>query len=200
MIVHPGQQQAVLETVAGRLLTETFGLVGKKIRDLDEPKRFWRIDSFFSPVEGLTISGIRARVVDDKGFISFCNQRDLEVLLDMAQPGEYCQWLGSDYVSPFDQRAWFGFCLDMNDLMDDLFIREVELRGAQHEMVGHTLLPTGLEMTRRIHTDDKGDKEELLYLRGDFNAETGVFPDLELLTINERWVSIERRLTPWRHC
>lgn len=198
MIINPSSCKGnALEVVNGRMLVETFGLVGEHFRDVSNPHRRWTISGFFSPLP-MAISGIRARVVDQHDFVSFINQRDLEVLLDIAKPGDHCAWLGEDYASPYE-RSWIGVCADASDLEDDLFLREAELRMMQTELTGEPLLPTGLELTRRVHIGGSLDTEELHYLSGDFDRETGMFPDLRFQTITERWVRIERRTQVWRN-
>lgn len=197
MIIHPERDRAHLTVCGGRLLEETFELVGKRLRDLYEPRRLWRIDSFYLPIRGRAVGGVRARLVDDKGFVTFCNQRDLEVLVGLAEPGDWCPWLGRDYVGPGD-REWLGLCVDREDLLDDLFVREVELRALQQTVAGHDTLPAGIEITRRIHVERGADVEELLYLREDADVSTGLSPDRRIETIDLRWVRVERTNAPWK--
>jgi len=195
MIVNPSTAGS-LSIISGRMLAETFGLIGETIKDAGNPRRLWSITGFYAPLN-MAISGIRARLQDQKDFIAFVNQRDLEVLLGIGIPGEYCAWLGEDYVSTFD-RSWLGICTDTEDLEDDLFGREAELRNLQTEITGSPLLPTGLEITRRVCLNENTDCEELHYLRGDFNNETGTYPDLRFQTLTERWIRVERRSMVWR--
>lgn len=197
MIIHPVRDRVRMATCGGRLLEDTLGFVGQRIQDPDEPKRAWRIDSFHLPIPGRLIGGVRARLIDSKGFVSFCNQRDLEVLVGEAEEGDWCSWLGKDYVGP-RHRDWVGLCLDSEDLKDDLFVREVELRAAQQEVNGHQVLPTGFEITRRIHKDRGKDFEELLYLRSDVNPVTGEYPDIRFDAVEDRWIRVERNEFPWR--
>jgi hypothetical protein len=194
MIVHPSLERGRLQVCGGRLLTETFGLVGKTIRDPVDPRREWKIEGLYYPIWGRAVGGIRARVVDQKGVTSFINQRDLELLLGLSQPGDYCRWLGSDYVDPYD-RAWLGFCMDEEDLRDDLYAREVELRYHQEQLTGSTILPQDLELDRYIRTGS--DAKEVLFLLFDFDQETGISPDTRLHTIDLRWKRIERQGVSW---
>ena len=205
MIIHPSLDRQRLTVVGdSRLLEETFGLINRKLKDDVEPGRIWTIRGFYAPIRNRLIGGIRAKVTDDRGFVSFVNQRDLEVLLNIAEPGEYCRWLGKDYTSPY-ARDWFGFCMDAEDLHDDLFDRELELRMHQGDLTGSLGLPIGFQLTRRLHLDPKIDVEELLYLEQDHNPErvdprSGYYvtPDLDFDRVGLRWRSIERRRTPWR--
>lgn len=199
MIVHPTRERSSFEICGGRLLTNTFDLVGAIIPDDNDKRRNWSIQGFYAPIEGRALAGVRAKVRDSKDFTSFINQRDLEVLLGMAEPGDYCKWLGSDYVSPFD-REWVGFCMDEEDLRDDLYEREMLFRMHQQDMTGSPYLPTGLELSRRIHRPNGlgTDVEELLYLRLDYDVETGAYPDLRLETVTDRWTSIEKETLLWQ--
>jgi len=198
VVVHPERDRELLTVCAGRLLIDSFGVVGKRIRDNRDTTRVWQVSHLFTPISRRTLGGIRARVIDDKGFISFLNQRDLEVSIGMVQPGDHCAWLRQDYVGP-NHRNWYGFCLDEEDLMDDLFLRETELRSLQVEMTGSAYLPAGYELERRLHMSTDNDFEELLYLRGDMDFETGTYPDTRVETINQRWTRVERRPLLWRH-
>jgi hypothetical protein len=199
MIVNPFQKpSSVFETLGGRMLKETFGLVGCQITDPHNPKRIWTITSIYAPIPNRQIGGIRAYVVDQKGFVSFINQRDLEVLLGLGKPDEYCRWLGKDYVDPHNQSEWVGFMMDEEDLCDDLFSREQELRLIQQEVSGGVLLPSGLEINRSIHLDRGTDCKELLYGLGDQAAYDSGGNSLDINTLGCRWSRVERERVEWR--
>jgi hypothetical protein len=128
--------------------------------------------------------------MDMKGFISFCNQRDLEVLLGIARPGSVCLWADMDYEE-VGERGWFGLCVDDEDLEDDLLERELRLRETYPGV-----LPANLQISRRIHNAGS-DQQELHLLIGDVDPATGIAPDPRLETINKRWVRIERVPLQW---
>lgn len=171
-----------------RILQETFGVVGVDIIDLHNRYRTWTVHALYAPMRGRAIGGIRAKLVDQKGFVTFCNQRDLEVLLDIASPGAYCQWLDSEYAEP-DSREWLGFCTDEDDLIDDLFDRELEARSLQP---AGTELAAGMGFTRRVHDGLHNDFEEEMTLLWDMCRETGMYPDPRYSTVSSRWSSIVR--------
>jgi hypothetical protein len=131
--------------------------------------------------------------MDQHGFVSFCNQRDLEVLLGYAFPGQHCSWLHRSYPSPEDHE-WYGPCADEEDLIDDLFERELRLRNSGNAGA----LPSGLEIVRRVHLDANNDVEELFTLLWDRDNSTGVAPDTRLETISDRWKRVERNRLEWR--
>lgn len=185
-----------MQPCGGRLLAETFSIVGSVLGDPVEARREWTIDGVYYPIWGRTLGGIRVRVLDQKGFASFLNQRDLELLLGMAEAGNYCPWLGEDYVDPYDRR-WVGFCMDEDDLADDLFIREQILRVQQEDLTGSQLLPQGLEIERRLCLNSGTDVNELLALRWDMDPLTGMSPDLSLVNVDTRWTRIERERLLW---
>jgi len=160
--------------------------------DLQEPGRVWTIQSFYLPVPQRMLGGIRARVMDQKGFISFVNQRDLEVMMGLGEPDNWCSWLGSNYLNPAD-RDWCGPCVDSEDLLDDLYERELYLR-LQH---GQAPL-RDLEIARRVHRDFRADEEELFVLLGDFDRAVGLCPDPRFETILQRWSRAERRRIVWQ--
>lgn len=196
MIVHPTMDRGRLQVCGGRLLAETFGLIGVRFNDPHEPRREWVVDGLYYPIWGRAVGGIRARVIDQKGFASFLNQRDLEVLLGHAGPGDYCSWLGKDYVGPYD-REWIGFCMDEEDLRDDLYAREVELRYHQEQLTGSPILPQDLELDRYVRSSS--DSRELLVLLFDYDQQTGEAPDTRIQTIDLRWRRVERTGVQWHH-
>jgi hypothetical protein len=192
MLLHPYQQRELLVPYQGtRMLQQDFGLVGIQIHDGATKRRIWTIQSIYAPLESRVLSGIRTRLVDNKNFVGFLNQRDLEVLLGEAQPGDYCPWLQKEYADP-SSREWCGVCSDEEDLLDDLHERELMLR-AQSD---GSLIP-GQELYRRICLGPSRDVEELHLLVTDGNLFDGICPDPRLDTISQRWSRIERNKVRW---
>lgn len=192
-ILNPYQDD--LTTIPGtRILENAWGLSGLQVIDPLERERAWTIHWLLAPIRGRALGGIRALMGDQRGFVTFCNQRDLEVLLGIGKPGRHCYWLKDDYPEP-GARNWFGPCCDEEDLRDDLHSRECQLR---EQYVGHPYLPTGLEMTRRVHLDTDNDVEELVTLLGDIDHVTGAYPDTRIETISSRWVRVEKQQVIWR--
>lgn len=190
------QQLRELQTIPGtRLLADPIGLQGAYLIDYREPWRHWTILWLLAPVPGRMLGGIRAKVMDHKGFISFINQRDLEVTLGHAKADTYCPWLGQEYRSPSDPN-WYGMCCDEEDLKDDLFERECVLR-QDPTLAQYPYLPSGLEITRRIHLDEGRDVEQLDTLLWDMDPTTGAYPDPRLETISKRWSRVERNPVVW---
>jgi len=170
------------------IVESTLGILGSTFYDVHHDDRVWSVYSLYTPVIGRAIGGVRAKVVDNKGFISFCNQRDLEVLLQMATPGSYCEWLDQDYVDTND-RDWVGLAVDDDDLLDDLYDRELEARA---RYPAGSMLEPGLSFERLIHNGRGNDFAENMLLLNDIDLRTGMGPDLNMATIETRWVSIER--------
>jgi hypothetical protein len=195
MLLDPYLDKHLTTTYAGtRLLEETFDLVGAEILDPDNKQRRWTLKAFYAPVRGRMLGGLRAKLTDQKGFVTFCNQRDLEVLIGLAEPGTFCPWARKYYVAPGD-KDWYGLVMDDDDLEDDLHDREMLLRAAS---------PTGillgnLEIVRRLHLDTKYDVEELNMLLWDADPETGLTPDLRLETVDRRWKRVERTRMQWEY-
>jgi len=179
-----------------RMLEGTFGVVGTRIPDPDNLLRFWDIQGLYLPLKSRAIGGIRAKLVDQKGYVTFCNQRDLEVLLGVGTPGRYCNWSGQHYVDP-DDPEWFGFCCDEEDLLDDLYEREILLR-AQSVHTGGILYPTpDFDINRRVHLGKNNDVEDHFVLVQDIDPETGFFPDTRFETLQRRWIRSERVRIRW---
>lgn len=178
--------------VGTRMLQTDLGILGAEVYDPKEPTRRWFVESLYAPVPGRALGGIRAKLTDEKGFISFLNQRDLEVSLGMATPGKWCIWAGHKYVDA-DHEEWFGICADEEDLLDDLQEREFLLRAGSPQGV---LYPP-LDITRRVHTEPHNDFEEDYILLWDMDPDTGLGPDPRLETIGRRWVRSDRRRILW---
>jgi len=190
MLINPfSASRDELAAIPGtNILIEPLGAVGTTFIDPAYPEREWTIQGLYLPVSGRALGGIRARVMDQKGFFSFCNQRDLEVLIEEAIPGTYCKWMEGEYLEP-GAPGWCGLCVDSEDLVDDLYERELELRAQYPEGVQ---LPDGLSIDRRVHDGKYNDYIETLILLWDYNPEENFGPDPRLETVQHRWRSIER--------
>ena len=194
MIVNPYAHKGTLVPYNGtRILQQDFGLLGTTLSHPFEPKRVWSIQALYAPIPERTLGGFRTKLVDEKGFVTFINQMDLEVLLGVASPDTRCRWSGRIYPDPEDH-DFFGLCVDDDDLIDDLFDRELLLRG---ELPPGSALLSGLELTRRVHVEEKIDVEELWVMLCDQDEETGIYPDTRMETLEQRWTRIERVRLPW---
>lgn len=190
MLINPCKTQ--LPTIPGtRILEDTLGIVGFQYTDPKNPNRVWTLQHLLAPVRKRALGGIRAKFLDHKDFSAYCNQRDLEVLLGIAKPEEYCHWLNDEYKGPKD-REWYGLCMDDNDLQDDLYERELRIR--EHNP---GVLPQHIEITRRFH-DGGTDVEELLILLWDVDTVTGISPDTQLTTVTHRWARVEKVKVQWQ--
>jgi len=190
VLINPNKVR--LPTIPGtRILEEDFGLPGFQCLDALQPSRVWTLQYLCAPILRRRVGGVRAKFTDNKGYVTFCNQRDLEVLIGLAKPGSKCHWADTEYVS-MGEPDWFGLCTDDEDLDDDLLDRELRLREYYPEV-----LPEGLQIIRRIHDGGSADTEELLILLADMDRYTGYYPDPRLETIHNRWVRVERTKLLW---
>lgn len=192
MLLNP--YKTLLEVLPGsRMLRDAFnlGVVGATINDPIRTERVWTVMNIYAPIAGRHLGGIRARLVDQKDFVTFCNQRDLELLLGLARPGQYCAWLDKDYPE-FSSPEFFGPCADEEDLDDDLLEREWIVRGMQSGV-----LPYGMELTRLVHFGGSLDFEEMNLMLGDYDRDTGWGPDTRLETVRTRWVAQGKDRVRW---
>ena len=196
MLLNPYQK--VLATLPGsRMLVESMGLLGIQFPDLKLHGRTWTISNLFAPLAKRHLGGIRIKAVDQKGFCSFCNQRDLELLLGLAKPGEFCPWTSKEYPE-INSREFFGLCVDDDDLEDDLYERELELRGLMAASPQYpSVIPYGYTMPRRIHLSAGRDVEDLDMMLYDADPETGYGPDNRFETMGSRWTRVERSPLRW---
>ena len=156
--------------------------------------RHWTVRQFFLPLarDRTVRSGVRALVADEWGFLGFVNQRDLELLLGLKRPKEWCQWLGAAYPE-FDSPAFYGVCADNVDLLDELHAHELELRRQYGGM-----LPGGLEYSRLVHREKGTDVQQLIAFLWDADPRTGMSPDPRFETLESRWVRVQEERVEWR--
>lgn len=174
-----------------RSLESTLGLIGGRVPDPHNPQRVWEVHGLFSPLPTRALGGIRIKVMDQKDFVSFCNQRDFELLLGMGVPGQLCPWLDAPYVH-WEDADWCGFCCDDEDLVDDLYDRESLLRH-ELEFMGIGFLPSSSQISRRVRLERGVEVEDLFVCIVD---ET-IFPDPRFQTIESRWMRAERHRVLW---
>jgi hypothetical protein len=193
MIINPYLHREALVTYGGtRILQQDFGLIGVVLQDPNNPYRPWTISALYAPVSARAAGGIRAKLVDQKDYITFINQMDLEVLLELGRPGTLCKWANKKYAAP-GENTFYGFCADDDDLIDDLYDRELLLRGSS--LTG--ILDQSNEVLRRVHLEDYVDVEEYHIMMWDADPETGICPDVRMETIEKRWSRVERKKAPW---
>jgi len=160
--------------------------VGAEVQ-VGNPNRRWFIQHFLLPITTRRLGGIRAKVEDQKGFVSFINQRDLEVLLGIELPGEACYWWGSGcYAAPGDD-DWVGLAADEDDLLDDLYEWELHIRSDLQQQ-GYYGIPEGVSFTRYLHDSGTDYEETWVFL-----WDTGT--DFKNLTT--RWSRAERKAIIW---
>ncbi len=135
--------------------------------------RMWTVTSTYAPIKQLRIAGMRMRLQDQKGFITFCNQRDFEVLAGVGSPDAWCRWLGDRYVEQ-GSTQWFGFCWESFDHEDDLAEWSV-LLASEGKLVEN------VDIERKIF-DDGVDWIERSYFNG------------------EAWIRVEREKENWEAC
>ena len=182
------------EVVPGtRRLEADFGIQGQRLRDLYNDERYWEVGESYLPFYGRALGGIRTKLTDQKGFVTFCNQRDFEVLLGMARPGDWCRWAGEEYVAP-GHTKWMGLCCDEADIEDVLFGTEMTLR--QYSPYNGWLVPP-MDVEFRVHVETGYDVEETHVLIIDHDPETGLGPDTQFETLYRRWARSERRRIQW---
>jgi hypothetical protein len=183
MLINPYQAVSMPVVPGTRMLQQDFGLAGYQLVDPGNSERLWTVSGLYTPV-GRKPNGIRVKLIDNKRFITFCNQRDFEVLLGIAKPGDWCHWAGEEYCGP-DDANWFGFWADSLDLCDDLHERELELLGeCQHGQKDWF----SLSIERRIHSGGGSDAEDM------WIPNTQPIED----TVNGRWIRVFTQPIDWK--
>lgn len=190
MIVNPFTEKGRLATFRGtRILREDFNLLDHIVKDVRRPYREWTIVGVYSPLTCRAVEGIRVKVVDESGVITFVEQMDLEVLMGLAHKGDMCAWSGKRYLGPGDN-AFAGLVCDEDDLLDDLMDTENVIR------MSTPVIPDRATIHRKLHLEFGHEVEETWMMLGDSDKETGMSPDLRMETLERRWKRISR--TPIR--
>lgn len=204
MLVNPygERDRHRLETFVGtRLLKDNLGLVGVVVRDPSDSERVWRVESIYAPLPRRGLGGVRTKLVDQYDFITFINQRDLEVLLDIGKPGRHCPWWGGDYPEP-GEGEWLGFCADAQDLLDDLYDRETMLRiksplpmlVSPSSIKRRVFCGSGLLSSTHRNADNFEEEWDLLW---DMDPDTGLCPDTRFETLLRRWSRTTKERVRW---
>lgn len=182
-----------------RMLGDGFvlnSLAGVVLPDRKNPSRAWTLCCFYMPLtDRKGLQGVRAKLVDQKGFTTFCNQRDLELMLGYVKPGMWCTWTDSPYPE-FDSPDFYGFCMDFEDGIDDLHGWEM-LKRQEYWARGYQVIPETFDVTRRLHLDTNVDVEQLDQFLYDYNPDTGMSPDYDVLRLSQRWRRVERNSVIW---
>ena len=167
------------------------------LKDPIDPSRLWTLQCFYMPVKTRSIQGVRAKLIDQKGFVTFCNQRDLELMLGYAKPGTWCGWLGASYPE-FASKEFYGFHMDYEDCADDLHDREMQSR--EDIRTGVLQVQDGVfEVIRYLHLEARVDVEQhdQFYFMYDYHPGTGMTPDLDVQRIDQRWRRVVRSSVAW---
>lgn len=190
MIVNPFTEKGRLTTFRGtRILRDDFNLLDRTVKDVRRPYREWTIVGVYAPLTCRAVEGIRVKVVDESGVITFVEQMDLEVLMGLAHKGDMCAWSGKRYLGPGDN-AFAGLVCDEDDLLDDLMDTENVIR------MSTPVIPDRATIHRKLHLEFGHEVEETWMMLGDSDGETGMSPDLRMETLERRWKRISR--TPLR--
>jgi hypothetical protein len=183
-----------------RQLESKLGIEGIRVADLYDSERQWQAGASYLPL-GRQLGGVRVHLTDQKGFVTFCNQRDMEVLLGIGRPGTWCRWAGEDYVAPDDPK-WVGLYCDEADVEDLLHENECMLReySAATTQYGRWLMPPyvwvpPVSTELRVHIEPGYDVEEVHVLYAEYD--TGYGPDERIETLHQRWSRSERRRIQW---
>jgi hypothetical protein len=183
-----------------RVLGEGFlpnQFAGTVLKDLQDPTRLWTLACFYMPLRSRALQGVRAKFIDQKGFITFCNQRDLELLLGFAKPGMWCPWTNSPYPE-LDGPDFYGFFMDYEDCVDDLHGWEMAKR-QEYWQRGFQAIPETFSITRHLHLEARVDVEQVDLFLHDYDPVTGLSPDFDVQHISHRWRRVERNSVSWNH-
>ncbi len=188
MLLNPNVDKDKLKTYAGtRILRNDLNLLQKELKDPENTLRVWRIVGVYAPVRGRAVVGIRVKVVDKQGIVSFVEQMQLEVLLGLVTPGTQCRWSGKTY-QPAVHQLFHAFVMDDDDCMDDLLDREHILRAQYPDGV----IPDQTGLIRQYQEEPGLMYRDTLELLTDGDVSTGMRPDYRLETISKRWLRQNR--------
>lgn len=194
MIINPYAHKERLKPIEGtRILAEDFGLLRRLIEDTQNAERTWRIVGVYAPLKARSVQGLRVKVVDEQGFITFVEQMQLEVLLGLGRPNTLCAWSGKMYRD-VEHQLFDGFVMDDDDLIDDLLDREHIIRAS----CTNGVIPESGTITRKVHLADGEEFEDTLIMLYDGDRSTGLHPDYRQDTLMNRWSRSERTRCNWK--
>ncbi len=196
-----------LRIIPGTRLLSSSDLVGSKFSDPKNPHRVWDINNELYPTEER--SGRRLRISDQRGFVSFITEADYLLLSGQAKPGNLNSWSGEEFGDIGDyRRGWTGLRASFEDLEDDLYLREADLR-TQHaryfyQCVGRwpieqeRVLAGPFHIQRLVHRSNTVDElHHDLFLR-DAHPITGEYPDTSFENLKYRWVHEGQEAVKWQ--
>lgn len=164
-------------------LIDELGLPGQQLFD-DETSRIWTVIAVYAPRS--VTGGVRIKLNDNRGFVSFLEQEDYEVIFDMVQPGDICPWSGRKYAGPGD-RDWNGLYADDFDLKDDLYDRHQEF-----VRIYNGYVPTDALIQRCVHSENRDFLESWGYLP----SLAGHIP-ITADNVDTAWVRVESMNVKW---
>lgn len=126
----------------------------REFPDPRNPDRIWVVTGAFWKIQVSQIPGLRIEIRDQKDFISLINQRDAEVLLGLARPGEVSSWLGERYIAPL-MPGWVGPGVDAEGFKDLLYDMECAERHSALRRTGSASLRSGMVATLRVHVSNQ---------------------------------------------
>lgn len=189
MIVNPYKgTDATAVIPPTRLLVNQQDMIGVEFVDPKNPNWIWTVIALLAPIPGRTLPGVRLWVQDHRvGIYSCYGQRDAEVALGYYNEGDIVPWMSGThrYVSPGDPN-FYGACMDVEDLRDDLLLRERMVRSELFRQTGSYRIPPGSTLKRKIHMDYQQVIEETLICYADPLTTQGT-PGTDLDGVTTRW-------------
>jgi hypothetical protein len=173
------------------------GLLEIQDREFPDPRnreRIWVVTGAFWKTPTSQIPGLRIEVRDQKGFISMVNQRDAEVLLGLARPGDISSWLGERYIAP-QMPGWVGLGVDAEGFRDLLYDVEAAERYSALRRTGSASLRVGMVATLRVHTGSQDVLCSYELTENILSSEQLFFQD-----VDKRWrrqPTPHTRVLPW---
>lgn len=122
----------------------------REFPDPRNPSRIWVVTGAFWKIPTTLIPGLRIELRDQKDFLTLINQRDAEVLLGLARPGEVSSWLGERYVAPL-MGGWVGPGVDAEGMKDLLYDMECRERYSALRRTGSAQLRAGTCLPLKVH-------------------------------------------------
>ena len=167
----------VLKTLgASRRVDSMMEVLDMQFQCPSNVKRTWTVKGVYAPVPNYRIGGVRLLVEDQKKVKSVVNQRDAELLLGLAKPGD---------------PTWVGLTVTADDLQDIIMDQEAWARYSSYSRGTGLSIEAGRTFGLYLYDGDVTTRQMWRFV-GDSNP-----IDFSLEGMSQRWTRDKAERQVW---